>query len=137
MKILKRINEGLPGLVLGILIWGALVEAVGVWFYPDHLRYSIGVLVGTACCIFCAIHLAVMINDSVAGGGDESVLKRVKVQSGARFAVVFVVLALMMYFNLGWWGSAFISLLGLKAGAYAQPIMHKAFHKTKEEEVKE
>ena len=132
MKALKRLNEGLPGLILGILIWGVLVELVGVWFYPDKIRYTTGVLFGTGCCVFSAIHMAMMIADSVACGGVGTAQTMVKAKSGLRFLLVFIILAVMIHFNLGWWGTAFIALFGLKAGAYSQPLLNK-LKKVKEE----
>ena len=35
---MKRLNQALPGLVLGILLYGLLVEIIGVWFVSDKLR---------------------------------------------------------------------------------------------------
>ena len=42
----KRINEALPGLLLGILFYGILVELIGVWFVEDKWAYSIGLAIG-------------------------------------------------------------------------------------------
>ena len=41
-------NDALPGLVLGIVIYGIVIELVGVWFVEDKLRYSTGLLIGIA-----------------------------------------------------------------------------------------
>ena len=41
--MLKRINEALPGLVVSILLYGVIVELIGVWFVKDRIAYSIGV----------------------------------------------------------------------------------------------
>ena len=37
IRMLKRINNALPGLVMGILIWGILNQFTGVWFVDDKL----------------------------------------------------------------------------------------------------
>ena len=42
---MKRLNQALPGLVLGILLYGLLVEIIGVWFVSDKLRYTTGLLI--------------------------------------------------------------------------------------------
>ena len=42
IKALKRLNEALPGLLLGIAIYGLIVEFAGVWFVSDKLRYGHG-----------------------------------------------------------------------------------------------
>ena len=38
--MLKRLNDALPELVLGIILYGIAVELVGVWFVTDKLRYT-------------------------------------------------------------------------------------------------
>ena len=47
IKALKRLNEALPGLLLGIAIYGLIVEFAGVWFVSGlvdrhRLRYGHG-----------------------------------------------------------------------------------------------
>ena len=38
--MLKRLNDALPELVLGIIVYGIVVELAGVWFVTDKLRYN-------------------------------------------------------------------------------------------------
>ena len=45
IKWMKRLNQALPGLVLGILLYGVLVELIGVWFVNDKVRYTSGLLI--------------------------------------------------------------------------------------------
>ncbi len=58
IKEFRRLNEALPGLLLGILIYGGLVELIGVWFASDKLLFTTGLLIGIACALGMAIHLA-------------------------------------------------------------------------------
>ena len=44
--MLKRLNDALPELVLGIILYGVVIELAGVWFVTDKLRYSTGLLIG-------------------------------------------------------------------------------------------
>ena len=48
--MLRRINDALPGLVLGIIVYGVIVELAGVWFVTDKVRYTTGLLIGIGCC---------------------------------------------------------------------------------------
>ena len=48
--MLKRINEALPGLVVSILLYGVMVELIGVWFVKDRIAYSIGGMVWHSGC---------------------------------------------------------------------------------------
>ncbi len=120
---MKRLNQALPGLVLGILIYGALVELIGVWFVNDKLRYTTGLLIGIACAVGMAIHIAMIIEESVRiGEGHE---KYLSFKSVMRYLVLCAVMIAMMYFKLGNMITAVIGVLGLKVSAYAQPLLYK------------
>ena len=120
--MLKRINNALPGLVLGILIWGILIQFTGVWFVEDKLRYSIGLWFGLAVAIGMAINLAVVIYDSVSLGDSEHANRRIIAKSVLRYAIVVILFFILGYFNLGNLFTAFLGVLGLKISAYIQPL---------------
>ena len=127
--MLKRINDALPGLVLGIVIYGIVVELAGVWFVEDKLRYSTGLLIGITVAIGLAINIAIVIRDAVEIYGADGARNRLIVKSVLRYLVVVVVFFVMMKFNLGNLFSAFIGVLGLKVSAYLQPFAHKVILK--------
>lgn len=120
---MKRLNQALPGLVLGIIIYGVLVELIGVWFVTDKIRYTSGLMFGIGCAIFMAIHIAMIIEESVRiGEGHE---KYLSFKSVMRYLIVCAVMILMMVFKLGNMFTALIGILGLKVSAYAQPLLIK------------
>ena len=122
---MKRLNQALPGLVVGIIIYGLLVELIGVWFVSDIIRYTTGLIIGIGCAIGMAIHIAMIIEESVRiGQGHE---KYLSFKSVLRYLVVCAVMILMMVFKLGNMFTALIGILGLKVSAYAQPLLYKAF----------
>jgi len=125
---MKRLNQALPGLVLGILIYGVLIELIGVWFVTDKVRYTSGLLIGVGCATFMAIHIAMIIEESVRmGKGHE---KYLSFKSVMRYLIVCAVMILMMVFKLGNMFTALIGILGLKVSAYAQPLLIKILGKT-------
>ena len=132
---LKDLNEALPGLLLGIFLYGILVEVIGVWFASDKLRFSTGLLIGIICAMGMGIHIAMVIEDAVRFNGGT---RQLSAKSVVRYLVVVIVFIIMMYFNLGSLIPAFIGLLGLKISAYAQPLLMKLFKRTEDtdEEVK-
>ena len=134
IKEFRRLNEALPGLLFGIILYGVLVEVVGVWFVSDKLRYTTGLIIGIACALGMAIHLAVVLEETVRT--NNAAPKMIKLKSVLRYLVVVAVFFVMMWLNLGNLISAFIGVLGLKASAYAQPLLHKVFHLQKEEPTK-
>ena len=120
---MKRLNQALPGLVLGILIYGLLVEVIGVWFVNDKVRYTSGLAIGISCAVGLAIHIAMIIEESVRiGEGHE---KYLSFKSVMRYLVLCAVLILMMVFKLGNMFTALIGVLGLKVSAYAQPLLYR------------
>lgn len=120
--MLKRINEGLPGLVVGILVYGILLQLIGVWFVEDKLGYSVGVWYGIAIAIGMAVHMAVVIYDAVTFYGEEGAKTRVATKALLRYAVVAVLFGILCYFHLGDFFAAFLGIMGLKISAYLQPL---------------
>lgn len=127
--MLKRLNDALPGLVLGIIFYGIAIELVGVWFVSDKLRFTSGLMIGIVTAISMAIHMAVVLLDAVDFAGAEKAKRRIIAKSILRYVVVVVIFLVMMIFHLGSLFSAFLGVMGLKASAYMQPLMHKAFMK--------
>ena len=128
---LRRLNEALPRLLLGILIYGALAMVVGcvvtAFLSRDVAYFAVGLLIGTALSIFMAIHIALVIEDSVSRG--EGATKILAAKSVMRYIIVAAVLFLMMWLHLGSLIGAFVGIIGLKVSAYAQPILNKALFK--------
>ena len=127
MNGLRRLNEALPGLVIGIIVYGLIIQLTGVWFVEDKIRYSSGLWIGIGCAIGMAIHLAMVIEEAVRYNDGNT--KRLSVKSVLRYAVVVIIIFVMMYFRLGNLVTAFLGILGLKVSAYAQPFMHKVIFK--------
>ena len=61
IKALKRLNEALPGLLLGIAVYGLLVQFIGMWFVSAKVHYTTWIWLGLACAnglgIYCAMEI--------------------------------------------------------------------------------
>ena len=123
--MLKRLNDALPELVLGIILYGVVIELAGVWFVTDKLRYSTGLLIGILLAAGMAINMAVVLQDAVDLYGGEHAQGKIIAKSILRYLIVVIVFFVMMKFELGNLFSAFIGVLGLKVAAYMQPLTHK------------
>ena len=121
--MLKRLNDALPELVLGIIVYGIAVELVGVWFVTDKLRYTTGLVIGIALAV--AVNMAIVLRDAVEIYGGEHAQAKIIAKSILRYVIVVIVFFVMMKFNLGNLFTAFIGVLGLKISAYLQPFTHK------------
>ena len=125
--MLRRLNKVLPELLMGILIYGVIVQITGVWFVADKIRYSSGLWIGIGTAMGMAIHMAVVIEDSVSLMIEKKARAKATVHSLIRYFAVVIIFLLMMYFHLGNLVTGFIGVFGLKAAAYMQPFMHKIF----------
>lgn len=126
--MLRRLNKVLPELILGIILYGILIQIAGVWFVSDKIRYSSGLWIGIAIACAMAVHMAVVIEDAVSLNSGQG---KLIAQNMVRYIVVVAVFFLMMYFHLGNLITAFLGVMGLKAAAYAQPFIHKIIFKLK------
>lgn len=127
--MLRRINDALPGLVAGIILYGIIIQITGVWFVEDRVSYSIGLWYGITIAIGMAINLAKVIFDSVTIYGEENANRRIIMKSVMRYAVVVILFFILGYFNFGNLFTALLGVLGLKISAYLQPLGEKAANK--------
>lgn len=99
--MLKRLNDALPELVLGIIVYGIAVELVGVWFVTDKLRYTTGLVIGIALAVGMAVNMAIVLRDAVEIYGGEHAQAKIIAKSILRYVIVVIVFFVMMKFNLG------------------------------------
>ena len=135
--MLKRLNDALPELILGILLYGIAVELVGVWFVSDRLSYSVGLLIGIALACGMAVNMAMVLEDAVSILGENHAQAKIIAKSILRYLVVVAVFAAMLYFKIGNLFTAFIGVMGLKVAAYLHPLTHKVLCRLKGRDDKE
>ena len=121
---LRKINTALPGLLFGIILFGALCQIAGLFFAADKADYSIGLWIGVLTAIFMAFHMAVTLNATVERDvkGAQAAATR---QNIIRYLVVVVVFAILMVTRIGNPLAAFAGVMGLKVSAYVQPMLLK------------
>lgn len=129
--MLRRLNDALPGLILGILLYGGAVELLGVWFVSDKLRYTSGLCIGIALACGMAVNMAVVLQDAVDIYGDSHAQAKIVGKSVLRYVIVVLVFFVMMKFHLGNPAAAFVGVFGLKVSAYLQPVARKWYLKRK------
>ncbi len=127
--MLKRLNDALPGLVMGIIVYGAVVELIGVWFASDKIRFTSGLCIGIALACGMAVNMAVVLQDAVDIYGGAKAQSRIIAKSVLRYLIVVIVFFVMMKWNLGNLAMAFVGVLGLKVSAYAQPTARRILSK--------
>lgn len=126
----RRLNQALPGLLFGILIYGILVQITGVWFVQDKLRYSSGLWIGIATAMGLAYHIARVIAETIDYPDAQKAGTRIMAKGVLRYVVVVIIFAVTLYFDLGSLVTLFLGVMGLKISAYLQPALQKVLRKT-------
>lgn len=124
---LRKINTALPGLLFGIILFGALCQIAGLFFVGDKTNYSIGLWVGVLTAIFMAFHMAITLNSAVERDvkGAQAAATR---QNIIRYLIVVIILGILMLTRIGNPLAAFAGIMGLKLSAYLQPLFARLSH---------
>ena len=130
---LKKVDRALLELVTGIWVFALVCQLVGILFPMDRLKYTVGLWTGIILALFSAVHMWRSINKAFTR--DEK--GAVSIMAGGyilRYLLTGVALILLYYTGIGYPLACFLGVLGLKAGAYLQPVSHKfynfIFHET-------
>lgn len=122
---MKEARETLRELQTGIILFAILAAAGGIWFVSDPLAYGLGVFFGAAVAFGLSIHMFHTLEigleleeKSATGYIRRNAVLRILIM-GAAVAVACLFPA---YFNVI---GVVLGLLGLKAAAYLQPVIHK------------
>lgn len=97
----KKLNDALPGLVRGILLYGTVVWAVGVWFVNDGISFTVGLLIGLALAVGMAVHMAWVLRDVVDFADARRAGGRIIAKSVLRYVVVIGVFVWMYVSGIG------------------------------------
>ena len=125
---LNGLSDVLPDLLIGILLYGVVCEAVGLIFVKDRLFYSIGLLIGILCAMGMAVHMAWSLNMAL-DLGESGAVKKMQLHNLLRYGIVVVVIFALWLSGLGNPVVAFLGIMGLKVAAYLQPFTHKLFRR--------
>lgn len=121
---LKELNTALPGLLLGIVLFGALSQIIGIFLVQDKTDYSVGLWIGVLTANFMALHMAISLNSAVQMD-EKGAQVAVTRQNIIRYLVVVLILGILMITRIGNPLAAFVGMMGLKISAYLQPFFAK------------
>jgi len=125
---LRKINTALPGLLLGIILFGILCQVLVFFLVEDKTGYSIGLWVGVFTAVFMAFHMAVTLNTAVerdVKGAQASATR----QNIFRYFIVVVILGILMLTEVGNPLAAFAGVMGFKGSSYMQPLFARLSHR--------
>ena len=131
MKEKARNNRTLTELFIGIGIFTILCQTAFIIscpftdVYKNHVfYYSSGLFIGALVATGCAFHMSRSLNVALSFDSD-SASKIVRKDSILRYAVIAIILGVMMILDIASPLSAFLGIMGLKFGAYLNPVAKK------------
>ena len=137
MKSEKKIDETLKELLLAILVFEIVAQiagsiAVAIFLRGGVLKYSLGLWIGAMLAFASAYHMwwsidrNLSVNADNEGGARAFAIK----QNLIRYAVILLVFLGVCLTTFSYPLAAFLGIMGLKAGAYLQPLVRKVMHRS-------
>ncbi len=123
--MLRRINQALPGLLLGIVFYGLALWLVGIWFVGDRIQYTVGLWIGVALAAGMAVNMAIVILDTVEAMEENRSSRKPLLYAVVRYVVLVAAFLAVWYLKIGNVIAMFAGVMGLKIAAYLQPFTHK------------
>lgn len=124
----RKINETLAELMIGIFLWGIFWQAAGVWFVSDKVSCSLGLWLGVLTAELCALHMYRSL-DRALDLSEKDAQKYMTSRSMMRYGLIIAALLVLMITEAGNPLCCFLGVMGLKAAAYLQPLLHKVMKK--------
>lgn len=124
----KETNNLVLEVSVGIVLYTAAAMAVAFLFFPGRAVYA-GLLLGMAIALLMFFSMAMVLDRSMKSEDGRLVQKRTVISAVVRYLSVLIVLAAVEI----WFSdrihivALIIGIFGLKAGAYLQPVLHRAF----------
>lgn len=125
---LKKFDRALLELISGILVFTILCQLVGLALPFDGRRFAFGLWSGGLVACILAVHMWKSLNKAFLC--DEKTAA--KIMSGGyliRYFLTAAYLVLLFYTAAGYMLAGFLGVMGLKAGAYLQPVIHKYYNR--------
>ena len=118
---MELVKETFIGFLLGLVVYSAAIEIVGIFFSGDIVPYTIGLIIGVLAATLIFLHMAWTLNRAF-DYPEDGATKYVRKQTFLRLFVMLVV----MLFGIKISGINFITvvlgLFGLKIGALIAPF---------------
>ena len=132
IETLKKTNRTLLEMQLGMVFFGVVCQAAGVWFVEDKGNYTLSLWFGVAFAVAGSIHMCRTLDRALLSGGDASgIVTRGYLFRYCMVAAVLIVISVTGAMNPL---TFFLGYMSLKVTAYLQPITHKLCNRLFHEE---
>lgn len=109
---------------IGIILFALVSQIVALFASKRIIYYGVGIWLGAVLAILCAIHMYHTF-DRAFDFDEKNAIKIARNGALLRYFVLCVIFAAIMIFDIFSPLTTFLGLMGLKAGAYLQPLTHK------------
>lgn len=120
---LIRKNKTLQELLIGIAVFGIIAEILICVFTKEKFYNSLGLIVGIVISLICAVHMAWGIEIAVMLD-EKSSIAITRKYTVIRYLIMCVALAVIGVTDVASPVTLIFGFLGLKMGAYLNPIIH-------------
>lgn len=125
---LKKIDRTLLELLTGIVIYSVLCQLAGLFLPFSRIRFSVGLWLGIMVAVFSAIHMWRSLQKAFLCD-EKSAARLLAGGYVVRYLITGAFLVLLFYTGVGYVLTGFLGVIGLKAGAYLQPVTHKFYNR--------
>ncbi len=119
----RKIDPTLLELWVGILAYGVVFEIV-LLFFSRNPAYSTGLWIGVILALAGAFHMWWALNRGL-DLPEKAAVKSMSTQNIIRYVIIAGVLAVLMCTDFANPIFAFCGYMGMKAGAYLNPLIHR------------
>ena len=124
---MSQVKETMTGFYIGIGIYAAIIEVVGIFFSEDILSYTLGLLFGVIIAVFLFGHMAKTL-DHALDLQENDATKYVRLRSFLRLFVMMAALTIGLMTERLLFITVLLGLLGLKIGALFTPFILKRLY---------
>ena len=118
---MELVKETTIGFLIGLGVYAAIIEMIGVFFSQDVLSYTVGLAIGVVASVLLFIHMAWTLNRAM-DYPEEGATKYVRSMTFLRLlAMVVVMLPGVILKDINFL-ALILGLLGLKIGALIAPF---------------
>ncbi len=121
-------------LLVGIFLFECVCELVGAFFVKDITKYSMGLLLGWILASLSAVHMyrSLMRNFDMNGNNEKGAQSYAIRSNMIRYCFILIVFFVVCITDFAYPLATFLGIMGLKIGAYIQPLIHKVILTKKE-----
>ncbi len=129
--IKNRIDKTLVELWLGILFFTVFCQFSIVWFVNSALKFSLGLWIGALLALISAYHMWWALQKNFSKyGNDEKKVQSIAIRNNViRYGLIAIVFLFVCLTDFMYPLAVFLGIMGLKVGAYLQPLTHKCLKK--------